>query len=143
MTATQKVKRRAMEERFRTEIEAMYHDRRSRSVNHRAPRRRGAGEDAVMTALLTNVFAGLALGSTYALVALGFVVIYKSTGVINFAQGGLLALGAYLAYTFANNLALAFGVAILSPARPRPWSAPAWNGWCCGAWSASRRSRSS
>jgi branched-chain amino acid transport system permease protein len=62
---------------------------------------------------LTNVFAGLALGSTYALVALGFVVIYKSTGVINFAQGGLLALGAYLGYTFSNNLAVAFGVAIL------------------------------
>lgn len=66
-----------------------------------------------MTTFLTNVFAGLALGSTYALVALGFVVIYKSTGVINFAQGGLLALGAYLGYTFSNNLAIAFGVAIL------------------------------
>lgn len=66
-----------------------------------------------MTTFLTNVFAGLALGSTYALVALGFVVIYKSTGVINFAQGGLLALGAYLGYTFSTNLAVAFGVAIL------------------------------
>ena len=66
-----------------------------------------------MSAFLTNVFAGLALGSTYALVALGFVVIYKSTGVINFAQGGLLALGAYLGYTFSNNLAVAFAVAIV------------------------------
>jgi branched-chain amino acid transport system permease protein len=66
-----------------------------------------------MTTFLTNVFAGFALGSTYALVALGFVVIYKSTGVINFAQGGLLALGAYLGYTFSTNLAVAFGVAIL------------------------------
>lgn len=44
--------------------------------------------------------------------ALGFVVIYKSTGVINFAQGGLLALGAYLGFTFASNLALAFALAI-------------------------------
>ncbi|SDI87853.1 amino acid/amide ABC transporter membrane protein 1, HAAT family [Actinokineospora alba] len=66
-----------------------------------------------LTAFLTNCFAGLALGSTYALVALGFVVIYKSTGVINFAQGGLLALGAYLGYTFSDNLALAFGLSIL------------------------------
>ncbi|CAM3992492.1 branched-chain amino acid ABC transporter permease [Kibdelosporangium persicum] len=66
-----------------------------------------------MTAFLQNCFAGLALGSTYALVALGFVVIFKSTGVINFAQGGLLALGAYLGYTFSNNLLLGFGVAIL------------------------------
>jgi len=66
-----------------------------------------------MNAFLTNVFAGFALGSTYALVALGFVVIYKSTGVINFAQGGLLALGAYLGYTFSNNLAVAFGFAVV------------------------------
>ncbi|EHR53803.1 branched-chain amino acid ABC-type transport system, permease component [Saccharomonospora marina XMU15] len=66
-----------------------------------------------MTAFLQNCFAGLSLGSTYALVALGFVVIYKSTGVINFAQGGLLALGAYLGFTFSSNLAVAFGVAVL------------------------------
>ncbi|MEV4311385.1 branched-chain amino acid ABC transporter permease [Actinocrispum sp. NPDC049592] len=66
-----------------------------------------------MTVFLQNCFAGLALGSTYALVALGFVVIFKSTGVINFAQGGLLALGAYLGYTFSNNLLLGFGVAIV------------------------------
>src|ERR1044072_8259620 len=68
---------------------------------------------AVMSTFLTNVFAGLALRSTYVLVALCFVVIYKSTGVINFAQGGLLSLGAYLGYTFSNNLAIGFGVAIL------------------------------
>ncbi|SFP81800.1 branched-chain amino acid transport system permease protein [Amycolatopsis arida] len=66
-----------------------------------------------MITFLQNCFAGLALGSTYALVALGFVVIYKSTGVINFAQGGLLALGAYLGYTFADTLALAFGLAVV------------------------------
>ncbi|ASR38721.1 branched-chain amino acid ABC transporter permease [Prauserella marina] len=66
-----------------------------------------------MTAFLQNCFAGLSLGSTYALVALGFVVIFKSSGVINFAQGGLLALGAYLGYTFANELALAFVVAVV------------------------------
>ncbi len=66
-----------------------------------------------MTALLQNVFAGLALGATYALVALGFVIIYKATGVLNFAQGGLLALGSYLGYTFTNSLAVAFGIAIV------------------------------
>ncbi|GGS31339.1 branched-chain amino acid ABC transporter permease [Actinokineospora fastidiosa] len=66
-----------------------------------------------MTALLQNVFAGLSLGCTYALVALGFVVIYKATGVINFAQGGLLALGAYLGYTFSTSLAMAFAVAVV------------------------------
>jgi branched-chain amino acid transport system permease protein len=65
-----------------------------------------------VTALAQNVFAGLALGATYALVALGFVIIYKATGVINFAQGGLLALGAYLGYTFTDRIEVGFAVAI-------------------------------
>jgi branched-chain amino acid transport system permease protein len=40
--------------------------------------------------------SGLALGAVYALVALGFVVIYRASQVFNFAQGELLALGAFL-----------------------------------------------
>ena len=47
-----------------------------------------------MSDFLQLVFDGTATGARYALVALGFVVIYKATGVINFAQGALLALGA-------------------------------------------------
>jgi branched-chain amino acid transport system permease protein len=66
-----------------------------------------------VTVLLQNVFAGLALGCTYALVALGFVIIYKATGVINFAQGGLLALGAYFGYTFTDSIVVGFTVAIV------------------------------
>ena len=57
-------------------------------------------------------FAGLALGSLYALVALGFVVIYKATGVINFAQGGLVLLGAYLTYNFHQTWSVPFFLAI-------------------------------
>jgi branched-chain amino acid transport system permease protein len=41
---------------------------------------------------------GLALGAVYALVALGFVVIYRATRIINFAQGGLVVFGAFLVY---------------------------------------------
>jgi branched-chain amino acid transport system permease protein len=48
-----------------------------------------------MEFLLQLVINGLAVGSIYALVALGFVVIYKSSGVLNFAQGEFLLLGAY------------------------------------------------
>ena len=55
-----------------------------------------------MTEFLQLCFNGLALGARYALVALGFVIIYRATGVINFAQGGLVAIGAYLTYAFAN-----------------------------------------
>lgn len=49
---------------------------------------------------------GLVTGSVYALVALGFVLIYKSTSVINFAQGELLLFGAYicLALTATANI---------------------------------------
>jgi branched-chain amino acid transport system permease protein len=40
--------------------------------------------------------AGLATGAIYALVALGFVLIYKATSVINFAQGEFVLMGAYI-----------------------------------------------
>jgi branched-chain amino acid transport system permease protein len=43
--------------------------------------------------------AGLAIGSVYSLIALGIVLIYKCSGIVNFAQGGFLVLGAYLTYT--------------------------------------------
>jgi len=40
--------------------------------------------------------AGLSTGSIYALVALGLVLIFKSTGIVNFAQGEFLTVGAYI-----------------------------------------------
>ena len=42
--------------------------------------------------------AGIAIGSVYALVALGIVLIYKCSGVVNFAQGAFVMLGAYLTF---------------------------------------------
>lgn len=48
-----------------------------------------------MTTFLQLSFSGLALGAIYALVALGFVVIYRASQVFNFAQGELLAVGAF------------------------------------------------
>ena len=49
--------------------------------------------------LLFNVFNGLIVGAFYALMALGLSLILNLSGVINFAHGGFLALGAYIAYT--------------------------------------------
>ena len=46
--------------------------------------------------LLQLVMNGLVVGSIYALVALGFVIIYKSSSILNFAQGEFLMLGAYV-----------------------------------------------
>src|SRR5579862_5568279 len=49
--------------------------------------------------LLFNVFNGLIVGAFYALMALGLALILNLSGVINFAHGGFLAIGAYIAYT--------------------------------------------
>jgi branched-chain amino acid transport system permease protein len=67
-----------------------------------------------VTDFLQLCVAGLALGARYALVALGFVIIYRATGVINFAQGGLLALGAYLTYAFVNSGGLPFALGAIA-----------------------------
>lgn len=42
------------------------------------------------------VLNGVSLGSIYALIALGFVIVFKATEVVNFAQGSLLVLGGYI-----------------------------------------------
>src|SRR5512140_1678460 len=49
-----------------------------------------------MEFFLQLVLNGLVIGSIYALVALGFVIIYKSSSILNFAQGEFLMLGAYV-----------------------------------------------
>jgi branched-chain amino acid transport system permease protein len=49
--------------------------------------------------LLQLAFSGIALGCIYALVALGFVLIYKATETVNFAQGDLMMLGGFFGYT--------------------------------------------
>ncbi|MFF6803230.1 branched-chain amino acid ABC transporter permease [Streptomyces sp. NPDC012616] len=60
-----------------------------------------------MTAFLDSVLAGLALGAVYALVALGFVVIFKASGVLNFAHGSLLLFGGYLTAVLHDDLGFA------------------------------------
>ena len=59
------------------------------------------------------LFSGMALGSIYGLVALGFAVIFKATEVFNFAQGMFVVCGAYLAVTAIALLDLPFPLAIL------------------------------
>ncbi len=61
-----------------------------------------------MTDFLQLCFAGIALGARYALVALGFVVVHRATGVINFAQGSIVALGAYLTFNAHQTWGLPF-----------------------------------
>ena len=59
------------------------------------------------------LFGGLAVGSIYGLVALGFAVVFKATDVFNFAQGMFVVCGAFFAVTAVSILKLPFGVAVL------------------------------
>lgn len=53
-----------------------------------------------MTFFIQLLSTGLMVGCVYSLVALGFVLIYRSSQVFNFAQGSLVMLGGYLIWTF-------------------------------------------
>jgi branched-chain amino acid transport system permease protein len=63
-----------------------------------------------MIAFLQQIISGGAVGIVYALVALGFVMVHKSTQVFNFAQGELMMLGAFCAYTFIVLFGLPFWI---------------------------------
>jgi branched-chain amino acid transport system permease protein len=62
--------------------------------------------------ILFNVLNGLIVGAFYALMALGLSLILNLSSVINFAHGGFLALGAYLAYSLAPYLGFWGGLVI-------------------------------
>src|ERR1700730_4217529 len=61
-----------------------------------------------MELFLQLVLNGLVVGSIYALVALGFVIIYKATSILNFAQGEFLMLGAYVCLAIMTRFAVPF-----------------------------------
>lgn len=61
-----------------------------------------------------NVFNGLIVGAFYALMAVGLSLILNLSGVINFAHGGFLALGAYLAYSLMPRIGF-WGGLIVAP----------------------------
>src|SRR3989442_13260857 len=56
--------------------------------------------------LTSQVVSGLATGCVYALIALGFVLIFKATDVVNFAQGEFAMVSAFISYT----LLIRFGI---------------------------------
>ncbi|MEX2562546.1 MAG: branched-chain amino acid ABC transporter permease [Nitriliruptoraceae bacterium] len=67
-----------------------------------------------MEVLAPALVRGLGIGSTYALLAVGFVIIYRATDVVNFAQPGLMILGAYFVSRFVHGAGLPFPVAVLA-----------------------------
>jgi branched-chain amino acid transport system permease protein len=68
----------------------------------------------VSPVLIQLILAGFAMGAVYALVALGYTLIWNAVGVVNFAQGELVMLGAFVAVgTFANVLHLPLALNLL------------------------------
>ncbi len=70
------------------------------------------------------LIGGLALGTIYALLAMGFVLIFKATQVVNFAHGALVAIGAFFVAIVAVDLEI--------PGRWMP-AAPGWLSWSLAA----------
>jgi len=64
--------------------------------------------------ILFNLLNGLIVGAFYALMALGLSLILNLSGVINFAHGGFLALGAYLAYSLMPIIGF-WGALVIAP----------------------------
>src|SRR5712671_6436159 len=63
---------------------------------------------------LQLLFTGLGVGSIYALVALGFVLIFRATNVVNFAQGDFAMLGGFAMVIFAVDLELPYWLSVIA-----------------------------
>ncbi len=66
-----------------------------------------------MAQFLQLALSGIAIGCVYALVALGFVLIYKATETVNFAQGDLMMLGGFFAYTATTLIGMPYWIGII------------------------------
>jgi branched-chain amino acid transport system permease protein len=63
--------------------------------------------------LLQLFVSGLSVGSVYAVIGIGFVVIYKATKILNFAHGEILMIAAYFCLVLVESLHLNFLIAFL------------------------------
>ena len=73
--------------------------------------------------LLQYLLSGITVGSIYAIVAIGFNIIYNTTGIINFAQGEFVMLGAMIAISLAPFLPLPLAVVAAVVAHHWRWAA--------------------
>lgn len=64
-------------------------------------------------AWVETLFSGLAVGAKYALVALGFVIVFKATRVLNFAQASFVLIGGFLAWQLTVEWGLNFYLALV------------------------------
>ena len=64
-----------------------------------------------MSQILQYALSGVTVGSIYAVVAIGFNLIYSATGILNFAQGEFVMLGGMIAVTFSHYVPLPVAIA--------------------------------
>lgn len=62
---------------------------------------------------LQTVAGGLSMGAVYALVAMGFSIVYRTMGLVNFAHADVVMIGAYITVTFFLTARLPFGVSLV------------------------------
>ena len=65
-----------------------------------------------MTIFLQFLFSGLTVGSVYALIGMGFTIIYNATSIINLAQGEFVVIGGFLMWFFLESCNVPFPAAI-------------------------------
>ena len=65
-----------------------------------------------MQSFFQTLVGGLSFGAVYALIALGFSLVYRTMGLVNFAHGAVLMIGAYVASTFYLSARLPFAAAV-------------------------------
>jgi branched-chain amino acid transport system permease protein len=65
-----------------------------------------------MQVFLQTLIGGLSLGAIYALVAMGFSLVYRTMGLVNFAHADVLMIGAFTASTFYTSSRLPFALAM-------------------------------
>src|SRR5207253_1101168 len=87
-------------------------DREHGRLHAQGGRARFAVREPRVTDFLTLTVNGLANGAILAVTALGFVLIYKATEVINFAQGQFLLVGAFMVYTANQTWGLPWPLAV-------------------------------
>ncbi|MFO7600502.1 MAG: branched-chain amino acid ABC transporter permease [Candidatus Desulfacyla sp.] len=66
-----------------------------------------------MDILIQVIITGFATGGLYGLIALGFVLIYKATSVLNLAMGEFMTLGAFICFTVLTQIKAPFSLALL------------------------------
>lgn len=67
-----------------------------------------------MVSFITNLINGLSLGSIYAIIAIGYTMVYGIAQMLNFAHGDIIMVGAYLAFTVITTLNLPVALGVLA-----------------------------